>query len=209
VSFYERHVLPRLLDFSCGMKPIRKQREKIVPRAHGRVLEVGIGSGLNLAHYDRERVSALIGLDPSPELRRMAERRARAAGVAVEWLPLQAERIPLPAHSVDSIVVTYTLCTIDDPAAALVEMRRVLEPGGQLLFSEHGRAPEAKVARMQDRLTPYWQRFAGGCRLNRDAPGLLRAAGFELVELDTMYLPGAPRAMGYTVWGSARPALKS
>jgi ubiquinone/menaquinone biosynthesis C-methylase UbiE len=204
MGFYTRHVLPRLLDLSCGMKPVRKQREKVVPRAHGRVLEVGIGSGLNLAHYDRERVSALIGLEPSPEMRRIAERRARAAGIDVQWLGLEAERIPLPDRSIDSIVVTYTLCTIDDAAAALCEMRRVLAPGGALLFSEHGRAPDPKVARIQDRLTPYWQRIGGGCRLNRDIPALLGAAGFELAELETMYLPGAPRAMGYTFWGSAR-----
>jgi ubiquinone/menaquinone biosynthesis C-methylase UbiE len=203
MGFYDRHVLPRLLDFSCGMKAIRKQREKVVPSARGRVLEVGIGSGLNLAHYDLGKVQTLIGLDPSPELRRIAERRARAAGVAVQWLPLQAERIPLPDQSVDSIVVTYTLCTIDDAAAALAEMRRVLAPGGALLFSEHGRAPEPKVARIQDRLTPYWQRIAGGCRLNRDIPALLTSAGFELADLQTMYLPGTPRTVGHTFWGSA------
>jgi ubiquinone/menaquinone biosynthesis C-methylase UbiE len=205
MGFYARHVLPRLLDLSCGMKPVRKQREKVVPRAHGRVLEVGIGSGLNLAHYDRERVSALIGLEPSPEMRRIAERRARDAGIDVQWLGLEAERIPLPDRSIDSIVVTYTLCTIEDAASALSEMRRVLAPGGALLFSEHGRAPDPKVARLQDRLTPYWQHIGGGCRLNRDIPALLGAAGFELAELETMYLPGAPRAMGYTFWGSARP----
>lgn len=204
MGFYARHVLPRLLDLSCGMKPVRKQREKVVPNAHGRVLEVGIGSGLNLAHYDRDRVSALIGLEPSPEMRRIAERRARNAGIDVQWLGLEAERIPLPDCSIDSIVVTYTLCTIDDATAALSEMHRVLAPGGSLLFSEHGRAPDRDVARTQDRLTPYWQRFAGGCRLNRDIPALLGAAGFELPELETMYLPGAPRAMGYTFWGRAR-----
>ncbi len=204
MGFYARHVLPRMIDLSCGMKPVRKQREKVVPRASGRVLEIGIGSGLNLAHYDRTRVGELIGLEPSPELRRIAERRARAAGLDVQWLGLEAERIPLPDQSVDSIVVTYTLCTIDDAAAAVSEMRRVLAPGGELLFSEHGRAPDAKVARMQDRLTPYWSRFAGGCRLNRDIPTLLRSGGFTLDELETMYLPGAPRAMGYTFWGRAR-----
>lgn len=204
MGFYDRHVLPRLLDFSCGMKAVRKQREKVVPGAHGRVLEVGIGSGLNLAHYDRSRIDTLIGLDPSPELRRMAEQRARDAGIAVQWLPLQAERIPLPDASIDSIVVTYTLCTIDDASAALAEMRRVLAPGGELFFSEHGRAPDPKVARTQDRLTPYWQHIAGGCRLNRDIPALLAAAGFELAELSTMYLPKTPRFMGHSFWGRAR-----
>jgi ubiquinone/menaquinone biosynthesis C-methylase UbiE len=209
VSFYERHILPRVLDLSCGMKAIQKQREKVVPKAHGRVLEVGIGSGLNLAHYDRERISALIGLDPSPELRRIAEKRARSAGVEIEWLPLEAERIPLDDASVDSVVVTYTLCTIADVAAALTEMRRVLMPGGALYFSEHGRAPDPRVASLQDRLSPYWQRFAGGCRLNRDVSALIADAGFEFDALDTMYLPRTPRAIGHTFWGSARRPASS
>lgn len=207
MSFYERHVLPRVLDFSCGMRPIREQREKVVPRAHGRVLEIGIGSGLNLAHYDLGRVETLIGLDPSPELRRIAQKRARRVGVGVEWLPLEAERIPLDDASVDSVVVTYTLCTIPDVQAALSEVRRVLAPGGELYFSEHGRAPEPEVARMQDRLTPYWKRIAGGCHLNRDIPALIANAGFELDELETMYMPRTPRALGHSFWGCAkRPA---
>jgi ubiquinone/menaquinone biosynthesis C-methylase UbiE len=137
-------------------------------------------------------------------MRRIAERRAKRAGIAVEWLPLEAERIPLEDATVDSIVITYTLCTIADTSAALAEMRRVLRPGGELYFSEHGRAPEPKVARLQDRLTPYWKRFVGGCTLNRDIPALITAAGFELAGLETMYMPGAPRAMGHTFWGSAR-----
>lgn len=206
MGFYDRYILPRVLDLSCGSAPVRAQREKVVPHAHGRVLEVGVGSGLNLAHYDKRRVDTLIGLDPSPELRRMAERRAREAGLEVEWLGLEAEHIPLDTASVDSIVITYTLCTIADPAAALAEMRRVLKPGGTLYFSEHGRAPQERVAKLQDRLTPYWRRLAGGCELNRDVPGLLRAARFELVELEAAYVPKLPRFVGYMAWGSARPA---
>jgi ubiquinone/menaquinone biosynthesis C-methylase UbiE len=205
MGFYDRYILPRLLDLACGASPVRKQREKVVPKAHGRVLEIGVGSGLNLAHYDKRRVDALIGLDPSPELRRMAERRAREVALEVQWLGLEAERIPLDDASIDSIVITYTLCTIADPAAALSEMRRVLKPGGELYFSEHGRAPDPRVARVQDRVTPYWRRLAGGCELNRDVPTLLEAARFELVELDAMYMPRTPRIAGYTVWGSARP----
>ena len=206
MGFYDRYILPRVLDLACGAPPIRKQREKVVPNAHGRVLEVGVGSGLNLPHYDMSRVEALIGLDPSPELRRLAERRAHEAKIDVEWLALEAERIPLDDASIDSIVITYTLCTIGDTAAALSEMRRVLKPGGELYFSEHGRAPDAAVARWQDRLTPYWKKLAGGCELNRDIPGMLRAAQFELVELDTMYVPQTPRFAGHMFWGRARPA---
>jgi len=204
MGFYERHILPRVLDFSCGMRVMSKQREKVVPKAHGRVLEVGIGSGLNLKHYDRERVSTLIGLDPSSELRRMAEKRAQSAGIDVEWLALEAERIPLDDASVDSVVVTFTLCTIDDAPAALAEMRRVLKPGGELYYSEHGRAPEPKVAALQDRLTPYWQRFSGGCRLNRDVRVMIADAGFEISAFETMYLPRTPRPLGYMSWGSAQ-----
>jgi ubiquinone/menaquinone biosynthesis C-methylase UbiE len=206
VGLYDRYVLPRLLDLACGVAPVRAQRQKVVPHAHGRVLEVGVGSGLNLPHYDKRRVEALIGLDPSPELRRIAERRARQAGLDVAWLGLEAEQIPLETASVDSIVITYTLCTIADPLAALAEMRRVLKPGGSLYFSEHGRAPDARVAALQDRLTPYWRRLAGGCELNRDVPALLRAAGFDLVEFEATYVPRLPRFVGYTAWGSARAA---
>jgi ubiquinone/menaquinone biosynthesis C-methylase UbiE len=206
VRLYDRFILPRLLDFACGVSPIRKQREKVVPKAHGRVLEIGMGSGLNLAHYDASRVDALIGLDPSPELRRLAARRARKAKLEVEWLGLEAEQIPLEDASVDSVVMTYTLCTIADTTAALAEIRRVLKPGGDLYFSEHGRAPDEAVASLQDRITPYWKKMAGGCELNRDVAGLLRGSSFELLEFDTMYLPQTPRVLGYTFWGRARPA---
>lgn len=205
MGFYDRYILPRLIDAACGVAPVRKQREKVVPKAHGRVLEIGIGTGLNLAHYDTTRVDALIGLDPSPELRRLAERRARQAKVNVQWLGLAAERIPLDDASIDSIVITYTLCSIGDTAAALAEMRRVLKPGGELYFSEHGRAPDDEVASLQDRVTPYWRRFAGGCELNRNIPALLREASFELLDLDTMYMPRTPRFLGHTFWGRARP----
>jgi ubiquinone/menaquinone biosynthesis C-methylase UbiE len=204
MGFYDRYVLPHVLDLACGTKPVRKQRAKVVPKAHGRVLEVGVGSGLNLPYYDKEKVSALIGLDPSPELRRMAERRAKDAALDVQWLSLEAERIPLEDASVDSIVITYTLCTIADAQAALREMRRVLRRDGELFFSEHGRAPDEGVARTQDRITPYWKRFAGGCELNRDIPALLRDAGFAIDNLQTMYVPGTPRFAGYTYWGAAR-----
>lgn len=206
MSLYERYVLPRLLDLGCSSAPVRKQREKVVPKAHGRVLEIGVGSGLNLPFYDMQRVEVLIGLDPSPELRRMAERRAREASIEVAWLERQAERIPLDDQSIDSIVITYTLCTIADPGAALSEMRRVLKPGGALYFSEHGRAPDPKVAHVQDLITPYWGKITGGCALNRDIPALLGDGRFELVDLQTMYLPKTPRFFGYTYWGCARPS---
>lgn len=204
MSFYDRHILPHVINLACGMKPIRYQRKKVVPQARGRVLEIGIGSGLNLPFYDPAKVEMLWGLEPADEIRRMAEKAAIASPFPVEFIGLPGETIPLDAGSVDTVVTTYTLCTIPDAVAALREMRRVLKPGGQLLFSEHGRAPDAAVRRWQDRLTPLWKRIGGGCHLNRDIPELLRQGGFALPWLETMYIPG-PRAMSFTYWGAATP----
>ncbi|HZR82378.1 MAG TPA: class I SAM-dependent methyltransferase [Candidatus Binatia bacterium] len=204
-SLYERYLLPRILDFAMRQKPIMRQRDKVVPLARGRVLEIGMGSGLNLAYYDRGKLEKLWGLEPSPELRAVAERRAREAGVSVEFVGLTGESIPLDDASVDTVVTTYTLCTIPDAERALLEMRRVLRPAGQLLFSEHGLAPDAPVARWQDRLNPLWRRIAGGCNLNRPIDELVRGAGFAIDPIDTMYLPG-PRPFTFNYWGTATRA---
>jgi len=201
-SWYERNVLPFMIDLSCGVKPVRRQRAKVVPRARGRVLEVGIGSGLNAPYYDRARVSAIVGLDPSGAMRKRAEQRIREANLQVEFIGLSAEKIPQPDASFDSVLITYTLCSIPDPLAALAEMRRVLKPAGRLIFCEHGRAPDASVRRWQDRLTPLWRRIGGGCHLNRDIPGLLAAGGFDCADLETMYLPGL-RPLTFNFWGEA------
>lgn len=202
-GWYDRHVLPYLIDFACGIKPVRRQRRKVVPRAYGRVLEIGIGTGLNLEHYDKARVNKLIGLDPSLEMHRLARKRMARAGLDVELVTLSAEQIPFEPGSFDTVLVTYSLCTIPDPVAALREMRRVLKPGGLLVFCEHGRAPDASVRRWQDRLTPTWSKFAGGCHLNRDIPTLLAQGGFRCDDLETMYLPG-PRPLTFNYWGTAR-----
>jgi ubiquinone/menaquinone biosynthesis C-methylase UbiE len=207
-GWYERHILPFLIDLACGVKPVRRQRAKVVPRAHGRVLEVGIGSGLNMPYYDKSRVAAIVGIDPSPALRRRAEARIARSGIPVEFVGLSAEKIPLPDAIFDSVLITYTLCSIPEPLAALEEMRRVLKPGGRLIFCEHGRAPDASVRRWQDRLTPLWSRFGGGCHLNRDIPALLHAGGFECSDVQTMYLPG-PRPMTFNYWGEAIPLRRS
>ncbi len=203
MGFYERHLLPRIINLACGMEAIDRQRAKLVPRAEGVVLEVGMGPGHNLRHYDPARLTRLIGLDPSASSMAMAARRATELGLAVEFLCLDGESIPLAESSVDTVVLTYTLCTIPDPAAALARMREVLKPGGRLLFAEHGRAPDAPVARLQDRLGPLWQRLFGGCHLNREIPGLLRAAGFRLDALDAAYLRRAPKFAGYNYLGTA------
>lgn len=201
-SWYERHVLPYLTDFACGMRTVRRQRRKVVPRAEGDVLEIGIGTGLNLEHYEKTKVSRIVGLDPGTPMHRLARRRAQKAGLPVDLLDASAEAVPLAAATFDSVVVTYTLCTIPDPVAALAEMRRVLKPGGRLIFCEHGLAPDASVRRWQNRLTPWWARVAGGCHLNRDIPALLEAAGFRSGDMETMYLPG-PRPLTYNYWGTA------
>jgi SAM-dependent methyltransferase len=204
-GFYDRHILPKLIDFACGMGQITEQRKKILPRASGRVLEVGIGSGLNLALLDPRRVTAVVGLDPSEELLAYAQRRARDLAFPVEFIVHAGEAIPLEPASVDTILVTYALCTIPGVEAALNDMRRVLKPHGRLLFCEHGRAPEFAIQRWQDRLTPFWQCLAGGCHLNRDIPALLRDRGFRIETLEAGYLAHAPRFVGYHYIGSAAP----
>jgi ubiquinone/menaquinone biosynthesis C-methylase UbiE len=204
-SWYDRHILPYLIDFACGIKPVRRQRRKVVPLARGRVLEIGIGTGLNLEHYDKARIEKVVGLDPGLQMHRLARKRVTRAGIAVELVGLSAEQIPFDAGAFDTVVVTYSLCTIPDPVAALKEMRRVLKPGGDLLFCEHGIAPDASVRRWQDRLTPLWSKMSGGCHLNRDIPGLLAQAGFRSDDMETMYLPG-PRPLTFNYWGTARAA---
>ena len=201
-SWYDRTLLPHLLDFACGMRPIRLQREKIVPLAWGRVLEVGIGTGLNMPFYDPARVRYIVGVDPALQMHRLAAKRIARAGLDVEQVGVAAETIPLEDASIDTVVVTYTLCTIPDPVAALKEMRRVLVPGGSLLFCEHGRAPDENVRRWQTRLQPHWQKIAGGCHLDRDVPALLYQAGFRCDNLQTRYLPG-PRPLAFNYWGEA------
>ncbi|MDW8469099.1 MAG: class I SAM-dependent methyltransferase [Burkholderiales bacterium] len=201
-NWYERRVLPLLTDIACGMPPIRRQRERIVPLARGRVLEVGIGTGRNLAHYVREKIDALVGLDPAPEMLSRARRRARRAGIEAHVVVQSAERIPCADASFDTVLVTYALCSIADPLAALAEMRRVLKPDGRLLFLEHGLAPDPAVRRWQSKLSPFWSRIAGGCRLDRDVPALLRSAGFRCEDLQAAYLPG-PRVLAYNYWGAA------
>lgn len=200
-NWYERYLLPHLIDLACGLKPIRRQRMKLIPRAEGRVLEVGIGTGLNMPFYDRGRVESIVGVEPSLRMHRLAMKRIRDAGVEVQVMGLSAEKLPAADASFDTVVSTYTLCTIADPVAALTEMRRVLVPGGRLLFSEHGRAPDAGVRRWQARLNPLWSKVAGGCMLDRDIPALLEQAGFR-PDVQSRYLPG-PKVLSYHYWGEA------
>ncbi len=203
-GWYDRYVLPQILDFACGGKPIRRQRQKVVPLASGDVLEIGIGTALNAPFYDKARVRRIVGVDPALQLHPLALRRIRAAGLQVELVGLSAEKLPLDDQSFDSVVCTYTLCSIPDPAGALAEIRRMLRPGGKLLFSEHGRAPDESVRRWQRRLQPIWGPLGGGCNLSLNVPALLEAAGFR-TRIESRYIPG-PRFASYHFWGVATVA---
>jgi len=202
MTFYERYCLPRLLDLACGVRPVRRQRDKVVPLARGEVLEVGIGTGLNLPHYRAEQIKRIWGLDPATQMNRTTRKRLCGTGLDLELLALSAEQIPVENDRFDTVVLTYTLCSIPDPVAALREMKRTLRPGGRLLFCEHGLAPEPSIARWQRRLTPAWRRIAGDCHMDRDVPALLDAAGFKVDDLQQGYIPG-PRVLTYNYWGEA------
>jgi ubiquinone/menaquinone biosynthesis C-methylase UbiE len=205
MNLYERHVLPGLINRVCSSSDFERQRRLVVPRARGRVIEVGFGSGLNLPYYDRSRVEWIWALEPSQQMRDLAAPRVAASGLDVRMLDLPGEAVPLADHSADTALVTFTLCTIPDAAAALRQMRRVLRPDGQLLFCEHGAAPDDSVRRWQDRLNGIWRLMAGGCNLNREIVPLIQGAGFRLEETRSAYLPRTPRIAGYVTWGVASP----
>ncbi len=202
MGFYGRFILPRLVHFTCGLKPVMRQREKVVPLARGRVLEIGVGSGLNLPFYDSTKVTRLWGPEPSSEMRSVAERATHRVSFEVELIGLSADEIPLDDDAVDTVLITYTLCTISQCEPALREMSRVLKPGGELVFCEHGAAPDDGVRRWQDRLNPIWKRIGGGCNLNRPIPDLIEHAGFKVRDLETMYIPGW-RPASFNYWGTA------
>jgi len=202
MGLYAKYVLPRLIDVAVKNRDSARLRADWLGNASGDVLEVGIGSGLNLPFYPSQ-VRKIYGVDPSLELQRMARKRALAEQVPVEFLLQSAEQtLPLAERSVDTVVTTWTLCSIPDAPKALREMRRVMKPQGRLIFLEHGRSPDTRVATWQDKLTPIWKRGAGGCHLNRKIGELIEAAGFRITELRTCYLPG-PRPMTYTYQGLA------
>ncbi len=205
MGLYGKYVLPRVVHLACSARPNMRQREKLVPLASGRVLEVGMGSGLNLPFYDARRITKVWGLEPSPEMSKMASAAVEAVAFDVEFVSAGGEQIPLDSESFDTVLMTFTLCTIPDAERALREIARVLKRGGQLLFCEHGAAPDAGVRRWQNRINPLWRRLAGGCHLNRDIPGLIRRGGFEITRMDTMYIPGW-RPASFNYWGAAAKA---
>lgn len=202
MGWYDEKILPRFINLACGGKPSTKQRQKIVPHATGDVLEIGFGSGLNMPFYDSAKVRKVFGLEPSDGMRKLAAGRVSTSDIEVEIIDLPGEQIPLDDNSVDTVLVTYTLCTIPDAVAALEGMRRVLKPGGKLLFCEHGKAPDENVLRWQNRLNSTWGRIGGGCNINRDIPALLEKGGFRITRDERMYIPG-PKVLCYNYWGSA------
>jgi len=206
MGFYDRYIVPPLINCACGAKPIRYQRQKIVPHAEGAVLELGFGTGLNLPFYDAARVSKIYALEPEAGMLVRARKAARGAAIPVEILPERAEALSLPAHSVDTVLVTFSLCTIPDGVAALEGARRALKPGGKLLFCEHGLAPDQDAQVSQHKIEPWWKHIAGGCHLTRDIPRMIEAGGFKMDWMETMYLPNTPRPFGYNYWGAAAPA---
>lgn len=204
MGFYARYVLPRLIDLAMRNKDAARLRAEWIPKARGKVLEIGIGSGLNLPFYSSE-VEQIVGVDPSPELKEMARKRAAGTSLRVDLLLQSAENpIPVESGSFDTAVTSWSLCSIPDVPRALDEVRRILKPDGRLLFLEHGRDRDAGVAAWQDRLTPVWKRVGGGCHLNRPIDILIQNAGFRIEEMRTAYLPG-PRPMTYTYQGVASP----
>jgi len=201
MGLYERWLWPRLIDLAMRNKEAARYRGKVIPAASGRVLEIGAGSGLNLPFYG-ERVTQVFALDPSEALLEMARSKFPATRFALEFLPASAEEIPLDSRTVDTVVSTWTLCSVPDAARGLREARRVLKPGGTLLFVEHGLAPEAAVQRWQRRINPLWRRISGGCNLDRRIDRLIEQAGFGSIRVETAYLEG-PRPFTYTYFGQA------
>lgn len=202
---YQRYVLPKMIDVACGAGVVTALRSKVVPQASGKVLEIGIGSGLNLPFYDSKKVSSIVGIDPAAQMQPIARQRADAIGIPVEIIGVDVHGIHAETDSFDTIVMTFTLCSIKDPIPTLQEMARVLKPSGRLLFCEHGLAPDTSVERWQQRLTPLWKPMSGGCHLNRDIPALIKAGGFIVEELSAEYL-SYPKFLTYMYSGRAQPA---
>ena len=203
MSLYDKYVLPKFLNCACGSNPVSRQRQKVVPLVEGKVLEVGVGTGLNLPFYDKSKIDELWGLDPSEELSDMARKLADRENIVVNFISSGAEEIPLPDSYFDSVLITYTMCTIPEVARANKEIKRVMKRGGKLIFCEHGEAPDENIRKWQKRINPFWGKLAGGCNINRKIPSLIQNAGFEIVELEEMYLPKTPKIAGYNYWGYA------
>lgn len=205
-TWYENNIVPRIVGCGCGSEEVAELRRQVVPLAEGRVLEIGVGGGFNQVHYDTAKVTSFAGIDPNPTLLDQARDRAKGNGWDAEIRQGKAESIPFPDRSFDTVVCTYTLCSVDNQAKALAEMRRVLASSGRLLFLEHGRAPDAAQQKWQQRIEPVWKRAMGNCHLSREIGSALRKAGFEVEPIGQAYFDGMPKWAGWMEWGSARRA---
>lgn len=203
MPFYRNRVYPHLVNKLGDPPPIREIRRRVVPLAQGKVLEIGVGPGVNFAHYNPAKITKFYALEPNPGMLRLAEPRRARANLDVEFLDLPGERIPLDNASIDTVVTTFTLCTIPGIAEALEGVKRVLKPAGQLIFFEHGRAPDSKVQRWQRRCEPIHRHLFGGCRLTLDIPSLLTQAGFQIQQMEAAYIANFPKPWTYCWWGTA------
>ena len=202
-QLYDRAVLPKVLTFACGMPAITQLRQKVVPLAKGKVMEIGCGGGLNQQFYDTGAVTLLAGLDPHPQLLEAARHNAADRGLAHDLREGVAEDMPFASGSFDTVLCTYTLCSVAEPDRAIAEMKRVLAPGGRLLFLEHGSAPDPGVARWQRRIEPVWRKVAGGCHLTRPVSASLRRADLHVEPRGRCYVDRAPKVLGWMEWGIA------
>jgi len=202
MNLYDKYILPSAVNWACKQKSMNYQRKKIVPLAKGNVLEIGIGSGLNLPFYSKDKVKHLTAIEPSLETWNKNKVDLQNLPFDFEFAKAFAEDIPADSNSFDTVVLTYTLCTIKDTYKSLEEIRRVLKPNGKLLFCEHGKAPDLVIQKWQNRINPLWKMVGGGCNLNKDIPKLIEDNGFQLKKIETMYIPGwKPASFNY--WGAA------
>lgn len=203
-NWYDDHILPRIITCACSNKGIAERRAAIVPLAAGKIFEIGCGGGLNQPFYDSEKVTYFAGIEPNGRLLGAARAQAHNRGWGVDIRQAWGEEIPFPGGSFDTVVCTYTLCSVSQPARVIAELRRILKPGGNLLFLEHGRAPDRSVCAWQRRIEPVWRPLSGGCHLTRPIGGALRAGGLEVEPVGQGYLAKIPRPLGWMEWGIAR-----
>lgn len=206
MGFYSRYILPHFINCACGTRPIQRQRAKVAPLVEGVVLELGFGSGHNMTFLDPARIEKLYAVEPEKGMRALSAKAAAHAPFPIEVRGETAETLAIPEQSVDTLLLTYVVCTIPDPVSALRASRKFLKPGGRVVFCEHGLAPDADVQKTQRSVEPLWKRLAGGCHLTRDIPALIRESGYAIDHMDQMYLPKTPRFAGFNVWGTAHAA---
>ena len=206
--FYEKNILPYVLNLSCNSKPVDYQRKKVIPDATGKVLEIGIGPGSNLKHYNNTKVTSILGIDPSKELNQIAKKRAVKYNLNIEFLIESASSLSVDNNSIDTVVSTYALCSIPEPERTLQEIKRVLKSDGIFIFSEHGLSPDKSVSFVQNTTDLFYPKIAGGCHTNRNIEKLIFDNGFEFIELNNIYLPGTQKFLGYNYWGKAKVVSK-